>query len=138
VVVLSGDHGERLRIALRLIREGVTATLVLDGTPDSPEALELCRERQVFEVVCLRPNPDSTRAEARAAGELAADRGWRSLIVVTTAYHVPRSALLFLRCFDGSVAVIGADPPYGWRRSFDAITHEWLALGHALTLDRGC
>ena len=138
VVVLSGDHGERLSVALRLLREGVTATLVLDGTPDSPEVLRLCAEEQVFEVVCLRPDPDSTQAEARAAARLAADRGWKSLIVVTTAYHVPRSALHFLRCFEGAVDVVGADPPFGWRRSLNAIVHEWLALGHALTLSRGC
>ena len=141
VVVLSGDHGERLPIALRLIREGVSTILVLDGTPDSAEGLALCRERRVFElfeVVCLHPNPDSTRAEARAAGQLAADRDWKSLIVVTTAYHVARSTLLFSRCFDGQLAVIGADPPYGWRRSFEAVAREWLALGHAMTVGRGC
>lgn len=138
VVVLSGDHGERLPEALRLIRRGVSSTLVLDGTPDFPLVLELCQERQAFEVICLRPEPDSTRAEARAAGRLAAERRWKRLVVVTTTYHVTRSGLLFRRCFDGRVATVGADPPRGWRASTGQIAHEWFGVAYALTFGRGC
>ena len=138
VVVLSGDHGERLPVALRLIERGVAPTLVLDGTPDYRRVFELCREQQAFEVVCLRPEPDSTRAEARAAGRLATERGWNSLIVVTTTHHVTRSRMLFRRCFDGDVSMVGAYPPYGWRISLRQIVHEFLGAGHTLTVRRGC
>lgn len=138
VVVLSGDHGERLAEGLRLVGDRVAPTLVLDGTPDMIQVLELCRNPQPFEVVCLRPDPDSTRAEARAAGALARARGWRKLVVVTTTHHVPRATLLFRRCFEGEVSVVGADPPYGWRMSARQIVQEWLKVAHVTTLSRGC
>jgi uncharacterized SAM-binding protein YcdF (DUF218 family) len=138
VVVLSGDHGERLPVALKLLHRGVARTLVLDGTPDYPLWLELCETRQAFEVVCLRPEPDSTRAEARAAGRLAAERRWRSLVVVTTTYHVTRSALHFRRCFEGEVSMVAADRPLPWRVELGLIGREWLKLGHVITVGRGC
>ena len=139
VVVLSGDHGERLATALTLMNQGVASTLVLDGTPDLEQVLELCRGgSQEFEVVCLRPDPDSTRYEARAAGRLASERRWRTMVVVTTSHHVTRAGLLFRRCFDGEVRTVGAAPRYDWRRSARAVVHEWLGVGAALTVRRGC
>ncbi len=138
VVVLSGDHGERLARALELMSEKAAPTLVLNGTPDLQQAVDLCRGGQAFEVVCLRPDPDSTRYEARAAARLAADRGWRTLVVVTTRYHVPRAGMLFRRCFRGSVKTVGATPPYGWRTSVRAVLHEWVGVAAALTGRRGC
>jgi uncharacterized SAM-binding protein YcdF (DUF218 family) len=138
VVVLSGDHGERLPRALELLRSGVTSTLVQVGEPDSPTARDLCLEHPAFEVVCLKPSPDSTRQEARAVGELARFRGWRTLIVVTSTQHVSRAGLLFRRCVDGRVATVHANPPFGRRLLADQIGREALKLGYALILDRGC
>ena len=138
IVVLSGDHGERLAKALRLMQQGVAPTLVLDGAPDFQYVVDLCRGEQAFEVVCLRPDPDSTRHEARAATRLASDRGWRRMVVVTTSHHVVRAGMLFRRCFGGEVGTTGAAPPYGWRMSARAVVHEWLGVGAALTVRRGC
>ena len=134
VIVLSGDHGERLDRALTLIRQGASSTLVLDGEPDSVHVLELCAGGQPFEVVCLRPDPDSTRYEARAAGQLAAERNWKRVAVVTTTAHVTRAGVLFDRCLDASVVMVEG------RRRPDVrfLIHEWLGLGHALTVGRGC
>lgn len=138
VVVLSGDHGERLERAMELLDKGVTSTLVLDGTPDSARALELCAGGQPFEVVCLRPHPDSTREEARAAGRLAKARGWKHVVVSTSTHHVTRSIVLFRRCVAGRVDAVAGDPPYGGVRLARAIAREWLAVAHLLTLGRGC
>lgn len=141
VFVLSGDHGERLPIAMRLIDRGVVPTLVFVGTPDRAIEDQLCAglaDEQGFEAICLRPDPDNTRAEARAAARLAWDRGWRSVVVVTSTHHVTRSRLLFGRCFDGRVAVLGGSPPYGWRVAVGAVFHEWLGSLHVLTLARDC
>lgn len=138
VVVPSGDHGERLAVALRLIREGVTRTLVIDGSPDFAEVIRLCREPQAFEVVCLLPNPDNTRGEARAAGELARQRGWKRVVLVTTTHHLTRAGLLFSRCVEGPVYKVGATPPYGWRMSLRQISREWLGVAYAAVLERSC
>ncbi len=134
VIVLSGDRGERLARGLELIRAGVSSILVLDGTPDSLEVLELCRGGRPFEVICLRPEPDSTRQEARAAAQLALARNWDRVAVVTTTSHLTRSALLFRRCLQATVVMVEG---YRWP-SMRAVVHEWLGLGQALILARGC
>ncbi len=138
VVVLSGDHGERLAEGLRLMEIGVAPTLVLNGTPDLVQVLELCRGGQPFEVICLRPHPDSTRAEARAAGRLASERRWKRMVVVTTTYHVTRARLLFSRCFDGAIGMVAATPPYGRTKGARQVIHESLGVGYSVTLARGC
>ena len=112
-------------------------TLVLAGQADFAEAEGLCRASVPYEVVCLRPVPYSTRSEARATAELAADRGWRRLVVVTSTFHVTRSRLLFRRCVAGHVDVIGAQPRSGPRIRTDVVAHEWLGTVHAFTVDRG-
>jgi uncharacterized SAM-binding protein YcdF (DUF218 family) len=56
-----------------------------------------------FRVLCFRPTPFSTRGEAREAKLLAAQRGWRSLLVVTSTYHVYRTRILFHRCLPSRV-----------------------------------
>lgn len=137
VVVLSGDHGERLARAKELLAAGVAPTLVLAGTPDSLENLEMCAGRSTYDVVCLRPEPDSTRTEAAATAELARDRDWRSIVVVTSKPHVTRARLLFDRCFPGSLDVVGADLPFGGGQARRVMIHEWLGLFHA-GLTRGC
>lgn len=138
VFVLSGDHGERLATAMRLLEQGVTSTLVLDGTPDSVRAVALCGGGEPFEVVCLRPDPDSTRQEARAAGRLAAERRWTSVVVSTSTFHATRSKLLFERCLEAEVVAVAGDPPYGGLRLARAVAREWLAVAHLTTLARGC
>ncbi len=138
IVVLSGDRGERLPRALSLLRQGVAPTLVIDGLPDLPEAKSLCASSTEFETVCLRPQPDTTRTEARAAGKLALERGWHRLVVVTDKIHVARTRLLFDRCVSGSIAVVSAPPYSGYEQSWQTVRHEWLGLLYARTVSRGC
>ncbi len=137
VVLLSGD-GARLPVAMRLMERKVAATLAFVGTPDTGAVRDLCVLPQAFEVVCLRPSPDSTRTEAQATARLARLRGWRSMIVVTSRFHAMRARMLFRRCFDGRVEVVGEYPHYGWEFTRQAIAHEWLGLLHASLFARGC
>lgn len=140
VVVLSGDHGERLPLALDLIQRGVTSVLVFDGALDSTRAVELCRGGQPFEVICLQPEVDNTRGEARAAADLASRRGWTRLVVATSTHHVARSRLLFRRCVRGEVAMIGA-PKAGTGRVADGarqVLAEWLKLAYSRAFARDC
>lgn len=138
VIVLSGDRGERLSLALDLIERGVTSTLVFDGALDSARAIELCRGGRTFEVVCLQPEIDDTRGEARAAAELTSSRGWRRVIVATSTHHVARSGLLFRRCIDGEVIMMAA-PVAGSRGiPFRQIVDEWLKLLYHWTVARDC
>jgi uncharacterized SAM-binding protein YcdF (DUF218 family) len=139
VMILSGDHGERLPQALRLMDERVAPTLVFLGTLDRAMEDELCQGGRVpYEVLCVRPNPDSTRHEARAARDLVRKRGWRSIVVVTSTHHITRSSVLFRRCVDGTVDMVAGRPAFTTREMARQIRHEWLATVHAMVIDRGC
>ena len=105
IVVLSGD-GTRVPRAVDRMERGMARTLVFVGQPDTADGAALCTDPQPFEVVCLRPSPDNTRNEARAASRLASERGWTRLLVVTTRFHVARTRLHFNRCFYGSVNAV--------------------------------
>src|SRR3712207_6184811 len=138
VVVLSGDHGERLSKARSLLRAGVSDRLVLAGEPDMVEVLELCRGGQPFEVICLRPNPDNTRNEARAASELGRQRGWKRIVVVTSTQHVARSRLVFERCATGHVHMVAARRPLGAVELSKQVLTEWTKYAYTAVVARGC
>ena len=140
VVVLAGGHGERERTGERLVREGVAPVLVLsDGGRPGPKSERLCQQRIAgVRVLCITPQASTTRGEARAFAEMAAREGWRSVVVVTTSYHVRRARLLVDRCYPGSVHPVGA--PAGMNAFEVALQalREGVALVAALTVQRGC
>jgi uncharacterized SAM-binding protein YcdF (DUF218 family) len=137
VVVLSGDH-LRLGEALELMTRHVAPTLVIsDGqAPGWREGNRLCRSGAPFRVLCFRPDPYSTRGEAREIARLASRRRWRSVLVVTSTYHVTRARLLFRRCVDGRVSVTGTV----YQRSLLPLVVflEPAKLAYALVVARGC
>jgi uncharacterized SAM-binding protein YcdF (DUF218 family) len=137
VVVLAGDH-LRLGKALELMTRRVAPTLVIsDGrAPGWREANRLCRGGARFRVLCFRPDPYSTRGEARAVARLASVHRWRSVLVVTSTYHVTRARLLFRRCVDARVSATGS----AYRRSLLPleIFLEPAKLVYALVVARGC
>ena len=137
VVLLSGD-GARLPGALELMERKIAPTLVFVGEPDTLPVVDLCGHPQPFEVICLRPSPDSTRAEARATGELVRARGWNTMVVVTSRFHATRARLLFRRCSGVTVEAVGEYPGYGRRFAARQVAHEWLSLIHTSLLARGC
>ena len=139
VVVLAGGRGERIALGMRLMRERVAPALVLIGEQTEPEAHALCRGgRPPFELVCLPRGPTSTRTEARAAARLASDRQWRTLVLVTSDYHVTRSRMIHDRCFPGDLDVVGAKPPLRFVSLVPLVTKEWAALVHTATVGRDC
>jgi uncharacterized SAM-binding protein YcdF (DUF218 family) len=135
VVVLSGGRGHRLAEGRRLVRDGVAETLVIsDGLAAGwDEANRLCRTKQA---VCFEPKPYSTQGEARWIAREAARRGWDSVVVVTSTYHVRRTRMVVGRCYDGELAVDGAEPPFG--NKVIGVAWEWPKTLYYLTLKRGC
>ena len=109
VMVLAGEK-RRLPIALELVERDVAPVLVIsDGLdPRWTLANRLCRFGDPARIVCMRPEPYSTRGEARLAARLAREHGWDSLVVVTTRFHLFRARRLFERCFDGELAFVGS------------------------------
>ena len=140
VVVLSGTWETRILEGMRLVRRGVASELVFVGVTDSPMARDVCSgvTRLPARVTCLHPDPDSTRTEVRAAARLAEQRGWRSLVLVTSTFHVTRGGLLLRRCFDGGVDVVGTDLPAGIHLTPRLLLREWGGLLHATVVRRAC
>jgi hypothetical protein len=140
VVVLSGNK-QRLPPALALIRRGVAPVLALSTvqrTRHWPEAERLCRTHRYADahVLCFTAVPFSTQGEARTVAKLARKRGWRSVVVVTSTFHVTRARLLFRRCFAGRLAVLGSSST--WWKLPDEWASETGKLLVQLTVDRGC
>ena len=140
VVLFVGGRGERLETALEVMDTTGTPVLVIPNglSPTWPDANELCQNATEFEVVCLAPDPDSTRGEARLIAELAEDRGWSLVIMVTSTYHVSRAELMLSRCFPGTITAVDASPEIsaaGWTRH---VAHEWLGHLKSRVLERAC
>ena len=138
VVVLSGGRTDRLPKGLELVQRGVAPTLVIsDGWAEGyTQANELCKGGRPFKVICFVPDPYSTRGEAEGVARLARKHGWRSLVVVTSRYHVFRSRILFERCFKGRLAVTGSMPSV--KNLLNGALQEWPKLIYEETLIRSC
>lgn len=114
VVVFAGAS-ERLPAALALMAAGKAEVLVIpNGTREGwSDANRLCAggriddHRVPFEVLCPVPDPVTTRGEARAIGEAAAQRRWQSVVAVTSSYHIARAELVLERCFPGRIQAVG-------------------------------
>ena len=134
VVVLAGSK-RRLPVGLSLFEQGVAPVLLIsDGLdPRSPRTVRLCRQRT--DVLCPSPDPYSTRGEAQLVARLARERGWDSVVVVSSRFHLFRARILFERCFGGELAFVGAPSPW-WQLPI-SIAGEWLKLG-AATAQREC
>jgi hypothetical protein len=98
----------------------------------------ICEDRHSFEVVCFRASPFTTRGEARELGRIAQEHGWKSLIVVTSSYHVTRARMLLRRCFQGRIEMVAANPGASIAEDIGSIAHEWGGLVYGLALERDC
>jgi uncharacterized SAM-binding protein YcdF (DUF218 family) len=135
IVVLAGGGGHRLDEALRLFRRGVAPTLVIsDGRAEGWEEANAWCAREG--VLCFRPDPYSTRGEARWVSDEAERRGWDSVVVVTSIYHVRRSRFVFERCLGAHVAVTGARP--GPEDFAVGVAWEWPKSVYYSGFTRGC
>ena len=140
VVVLSGNR-RRLPTALALIRRGTAPVLALstvERTKHWAEAERLCRVRRYAgaSVVCFEAVPFSTRGEARTVARLAKARGWRSIVVVTSHFHITRAHMLFRRCWHGPLSMVGA-PSTWWQLPVEWAS-ETAKLLVQVTVERSC
>ncbi len=136
VVVFAGEE-ERLALGRQLAEAGRASVLVLNATRLPSEAEDWCDGGLAgMEVICLVLADESTKGEAAAFGALAVDRGWTSLIGVTSGYHAQRARLWMDRCFSGRVSM--AMPKVDHRPPPALVVREFLKIGHASTIERSC
>jgi uncharacterized SAM-binding protein YcdF (DUF218 family) len=140
VVVLGGGSGERAALG-RQIAEARGVPLVLAGDAAvAPRADPGCGTKVgAWEVACVLPEDWNTAGEARAVTDLAAERGWARVGVVTSRFHVNRARTLFAQCLGrDAVDVAGAvdrAPPLA-----EVLRHARELAGRlaAVTIRRAC
>jgi uncharacterized SAM-binding protein YcdF (DUF218 family) len=132
VVALDGDRPRRLVFALTLMERRLAPTLVaVRGETVSPALFE---RDLPYELVSFVPEPSTTRGEALAVARLAAERGWRRIVVVTSTYHLTRARLIFERALACELRFVPAG--YSRRRLPRDIPSEWARLALALLVRR--
>jgi hypothetical protein len=113
------------------------ATLVIQSTVLAEAGTNKCLPPiPDVTIMCFHPDPGTTRGEARYIGALAAQRHWRSVILVTTPDHAWRARLRVMRCFPGEVYVsVSPLPAWEWPLQ---IPYQWAATTKALIFQTDC
>lgn len=104
------DVDGRVTEAFALARQHYARTVVVSVESDAQlRAKSACRDDNPdYQVICFQPSPRTTQGEAEEIGRLAAQRHWRSIIVVTSKYHISRARLIVDRCVSGRVLMVAA------------------------------
>ncbi len=133
------EGGDRLLTGLRLLRQQRAPLLVTSGgwvsftsgDPGLPEAIwarDLAEELGVPpERILLNPGSRNTAEEARDIGALGRRRNWRRILLVTSAYHLPRSLESFQRHSGLEVIPVACDFQLPDRNRFGDPTAASLA-----------
>lgn len=114
IVVLGGHDYERYAFGLGLALEGYAPEVVMSNPAGEADLwlTDLCDHRRYsFEVSCFVPDPPTTQGEAVAIGDYAAQRDWRSIIVVTMGPHISRARYIVAKCFRGDLIMRQSPAP---------------------------
>lgn len=140
-VVMFGGAGPRFDAALALVESGLAPTLVLSDPNDPPPDRAttpfetFCRGEEDFETICFDPEPRTTRGESRFVADLAQERGWRRIVLVTTADQARRARMLLGRCWAGLVDVVVVESDL---HALGRVAYEWAATARAVFVRRSC
>ena len=115
------EAGDRLLCGVRLWKQGKAPVLITSGArvsfkPNDPIAPEAVLSQQLAQelgvpasAVLLNDQARTTAEEAQRINQLAAERGWKQLILVTSAFHMPRALASFRRQSDLKVIPVACD-----------------------------
>jgi uncharacterized SAM-binding protein YcdF (DUF218 family) len=114
ILVLSGPYHRRYPFGFELAEQGWAPNLVISNPSGGYDRslVDYCAApHPTFAVHCFVPDPTTTRGEARELRRLAAQYGWRTVIVVTFQPHVSRARFILSRCFDGDLVMVASPAP---------------------------
>ncbi len=115
------EGGDRLLTGVRLLRQGKAPLLLTSGgkvsftgadpaPPEAETARSLAIELGVpAKRILLNPGSRTTAEEAEAIDALGRQRGWKRLLLVTSAFHMPRSLASFRRHTSLEVVPVACD-----------------------------
>jgi uncharacterized SAM-binding protein YcdF (DUF218 family) len=132
IVALTGGR-DRIRGAIELLRGGHGERLLISGVHPTTRTEDLQRAGETAAdlfscCIDLGFKAATTIGNAREAAEWAGHHGFRSLIVVTSAYHMPRSLAVFAHEMPGVRLV-----PYPIRHA-ELNLEDWYAHSDAVKL----
>lgn len=134
------EAGDRLLTGVALVRRGLAPVLVVSGgrvgftagdqAPTEAEtAARLAGDLGIPAGRIVRSgDPRNTAEEALAIDRLARSRGWRSLLLVTSASHLPRSLATFQRRTRLQITPVATDYLLPARSAFGTPTLASVAL----------
>ena len=130
------EAGDRLLCGVRLWKQGTAPVLITSGArvnfqPNDPIAPEAVLSQQLAEelgvptsAVLLNDQARTTAEEAQRINELTAEQGWKQLILVSSAFHMPRALASFRRQSDLKIIPVACDyrldpqskdQPFSWQ-----------------------
>lgn len=136
VVALSGSD-RTLPEAQALVQQGLAPVLVVSAEQSqrSKERAAYCRSKPK-QVVCVNADPFTTSSESQVIAQVANNRRWTTLVVVTPDYESLRIERAFRRCSGFTVVMHSVDEP--WWRTAIGIPLEWVKLAVTETVRRNC
>lgn len=105
IVVVTGGSA-RIEVALQLLQDGAAQRLLISGVHDTTDAATLVRRTQADPAlfaccVDLDHAALDTAGNARETARWAQEHAFDSLLVVTSAYHIPRTTQEIARLLPG-------------------------------------
>jgi uncharacterized SAM-binding protein YcdF (DUF218 family) len=134
------EAGDRLLTGVALLRQGRASWLLVSGgvvsftasDPSPSEASSAARRASELGVAKTRIVPSgearNTAEEATALQRIARERGWRSVLLVTSATHLPRAAATFHQRTDLTIVPVACDFLLPERRSLGRPTPASVLL----------
>lgn len=124
IVVLTGDK-YRIPRGIELLRRRDSDVLIISGTAKGITLTELVNRQgdsygnlqEVWDKIILDSQAGSTLENAEQSGALLRERGLRSLVLVTSDYHMDRALAVFVRALPG-FDILGYSVPsagYGFK-----------------------
>jgi len=129
IAVLTGGKGSRIQAGMALLAAGAGERLMISGvgadTADA-EVMQIANGEAALFACCvdLGRSAQDTIGNAREIGAWAEAHNFRTLIVVTSDYHMPRT-LMLLKARMPAVALTGFPTEARWGRR----SARWLAPG---------
>ena len=123
---------------MSLARAGWAKTVVISNPYGADDGVmkRVCSTTGAdIEVICRTPDPRTTRGEAEIMRQLAVERSWTKIIVVSWRYHLPRARLIFRQCFSDATGSTVAVPrrydysPLRWELTY---AYQWGGFVKAL------
>lgn len=142
IIVLSGDTG-RIEQGVMLYQDGYASKIIIAG--DASRELE--RQALYLGVpernILVDVNSTTTFGNAYYSAQIMRDQGFKSAIVVTSAYHTRRSTIIFSQFFRGLKFTVCASPydssiSTSWwknRRIEAYVVSEYIKMGYLFVVE---